>query len=198
MWTESTVPDLVRAPGLATAGGDGPGGVGVVDLEVADAAGEAALQALVLGLVVRVGVHPVVQVVDGVHAGLEQLLGAAEAGAHGGVHGAPLHRDPEARRRQQRVLLRVHADAQVVAGARRVLVAVGAAVAPALRAVGHVRRRAVVAGGDDVAVLHDHRAHAVAGAVRAAAHRQRDAHEVLVQVGTGAGGHRQGAQEAPR
>ena len=125
---------------------------------------------------------PRVQVADLSHVSLQELLQAAEAGLQGAVERAAFDGDAEAGGGEQCVLLRVDADAQIVAFARRVGVGAGAAVAAALFAVAHLRRRAVVAGAEDAVVADDQRADAPAGAVGARAHRERDAHEVGVRL----------------
>ena len=86
------------------------------------------------------------------------------------------------------VLLGVDADADVVrtAAERGVGVALRAAVAAALAAVGHAERGAVVAGADHPTLAGDHRADAAAEAVGAGARRQGDQQEVEVLVGAGA------------
>ena len=88
------------------------------------------------------------QVVDGVDLRLQQLIGAAEAGTRSGEEIRARDRRAGAGGREQRVLLGVDADADVVRGARFVVPAVRAALAAALVAVGHARGRAVVAGRD--------------------------------------------------
>ena len=90
----------------------------------------------------------------------------------------------EACRGEQRVLLGVHADADVVrAAAQAVVVAPRAAVAAALGAVGHAERRAVVPGAEHARVAGDHRADAASEAVGARARGERDQQEVLILAG---------------
>ena len=111
-------------------------------------------------------------------AGLDGLLGAAEARPERGVEEAPVRRVAVARREDDRVLLGVDAHARVVPRARRRVR--GAAGTPAVGAVADAHRRAVVPGGDDRLLDDDDRPYSPADAVRACGDRARDAHVVLV------------------
>lgn len=92
---------------------------------------------------------------------------------------------------QQRVLLRVDAQArrerQPARGARGVV----AARAAAGRAVGQVARRAVVARADDAVGAHEDAADLAAHAVAAAGGERRERHVVVVPAGAEAGGVRE-------
>src|SRR5690606_38019975 len=147
--------------------------------DLPDPAREALLEHGVLLPELRVRVPPLVQVVDGVDPGLEQLLRTAEARAHGRVEDRALDRDPEASGAQQRVLFGVHADADIVPRRRAVLLAVRAPLAAPLVAVRHPLRRAVVACRDDAVVQDEDGAHAVAHTVRTPTDRERDPHIVV-------------------
>ena len=125
---------------------------------------------------------PRLQIADLAHVRLQQFLQAAEAGLQRRVHRAAGDGDAEAGRGEQRVLLGVDADADVIAFARWVLLRVRAAMTAAVRAVAHLRWRAVVAGAEDAALADDDGADAAAGATRARTHGQRDPHEVGVGV----------------
>ena len=120
--------------------------------------------------------------------GLAQLLEAAEARPQRRVAVRAVERVAEARRLQDRVLLGVHADADVVGRSRRILLAMGAAMAALLLRVAarEAARRAVVARGDDAALAHEHGADVAPEALRALARRDREEHEVLVPVGPAA------------
>src|SRR5438552_15079130 len=89
---------------------------------------------------------PGVQVADFSHVRLQQLFQAAEAGLERAVERAPFCGDAEARRGEDRILLSMDADAEVVAFAGGTRVGIGAAVAAALFAVAHLRWRAVISG----------------------------------------------------
>src|SRR5580700_6618287 len=87
---------------------------------------------------------------------LEHLLEAAEAGLRGRGHRRAERLLSEACRGEQRVLLGVHADADVVgAPAQSVVVAARASMAAALGTVGHAEGRAVVPGAQDARVAGD-------------------------------------------
>jgi len=127
--------------------------------------------------------RPLVQVIDGAHLRLQHLFGASEAGAHGGVHGAARGGNAEACGREDGVLFGVNADAEVVGFSGFVgLVAIGAAIASAVEAVGHILRSAVVSGGNDAIVEHDDCADAIALAVRTQPDCHGDIHEIFVPV----------------
>src|SRR6478672_11282114 len=177
------VPRFVgRARSSVWASRNGPVGAGVGHVQASNPTREPSLEPSVLGLLGGVGMCPVMEVVHFVHAGLEHLLGASEARAHGGVDRASLHRDPETRCREHGILLGVHADAEIVAGPRRILIAIRAPMTSAFRAVGHVLGRTVVSGRHDAPVDDDDRANAIAGAVGALPDGEGDAHEVPVHV----------------
>ena len=115
---------------------------------------------------------------------LQHLLGAAETRPHGRVHGASFDGDAKSRRGQNRILLRVHANAQVVPASGRIFVAIRAAMASAVEAIGHVLWRAVISGGNDSAVQRDDRADPASQAVRPFPYGNGDAHQVFIHVGT--------------
>src|SRR5690242_5612680 len=79
---------------------DGPVGARVGHVQATNPARKPPLEPSVLGLLGRVGVGPVVEVVHLVHTGLKHLLRAPEARTHGRVDRASLHRNAETRRRQ--------------------------------------------------------------------------------------------------
>ena len=134
----------------------------------------------------RIGRRPVVQVPHAAHAGLVGLLEAAEARAQRRVEGRALDGVAELGRLEDRVLLGVDADADVVAAPRQVVRRVGAPVTAALVAVGEAGGRAVVAGRDDPLVGDEHGADVAAQARGSLTSRHGQEHEVLL----GGGAHR--------
>ena len=127
-------------------------------------------------------------------ARVDDHLGAHEAGRERDVDRRALRRDAVVGGLRDGVLLGVRADALAEPGAARRVG--GAARAAALVAVADAARRAVVAGRDDAAVLHDHGGDVAARAVAARLHAVRDVHEVGVPVGARGGGGRLRAAEA--
>src|SRR3990172_2147081 len=114
------------------------------------------------------------------HRRLQQLLQTPEARLQRRVHHAPLHRHPEPRRRQQRVLLRVYADAHVVRLPRRIRLRVRAPVTPPVLTVHHLRRRPVVPRAQDPPIPHHHRPPPPPHTASPRPHRHSDPHKVLV------------------
>ena len=174
-----------------SAGGEEPGEQlrcvhgGVADLlERAEARSQRRVLRRQRGITVGLGGIPGMQVADLGDAGLEHLFEAAEARLRrGGERGAECLLS-EAGGGEDRVLLGVHADADVVrpAAQRRVDVALRTAMAAALAAVGHAEGRPVVPGAHHPALAGDHRTHPPAQAVGTAARRERDQQEVEVLV----------------
>ncbi len=109
--------------------------------------------------------------------GVGHQLEARPAGAGGGVERRAVDADAVLRRLENGVGLGVH---------RRHAVAVLHHV-PHLVAVGHPADAAVVAGGEDGAVAHQHRSHVLAVAGRAGGDLPGDVHEVLVPRAPGHG-----------
>ncbi len=95
-------------------------------------------------------------------ARVDKDLGAQAAGECGGVDRGPLNARPVVRGLRHGVLLRMHPPAQFVTCARRYFQLFPET--PRLLAVGDPFRSPVVTGGEDVAVLHDHRSHGPAEA----------------------------------
>lgn len=124
-------------------------------------------------------------VIDGLDSGLKHFLHAAETGLSGGVDRAAFELDAEARGGEERVLLGVNADADVVGGAGGVaLVAIEAAETAAVGAVLHARWSAVVAGGDDVFIEDNDGANFLSAAIGALADGHGDAEEVGMKIRT--------------
>jgi len=90
----------------------------------------------------------------------------------------------ETRRGKQRILLGMHADADVVrAAAQPVIIAPRAAVAAAVGAVRHAEGGPVVSRAQDPRIAGDHRSHPAPEAVRAGASGERDEQKVLILAG---------------
>src|SRR5690606_25513274 len=157
----------------------GPRGVRILHHDLRDAVREARQQEAILSQEVRIRGVPWMQVAHATDLRLQQLLRAAEARLHRRIEHGAGDRDAEARGSDERVLLGVNADADVVTGGRPVPVAIRAPLAATVEAVDHTGRRAVVAGRDDAIVENQDRADAVAEAVRAGTHGHGNAHVVL-------------------
>src|SRR5579871_1232832 len=116
---------------------------------------------------------------DAPDARVDQHLEAVDAGRVRDVDVGAADRDPVLRGLRDRVDLGVDRAEAVLLGlpARRLR---GVDEAADVRAVREPGRGAVVAGGEDVAVADDDRAHLGAQARRAFGHLARDRHEVLV------------------
>lgn len=124
----------------------------------------------------------VASVDDLLDARVDDELRAGEARRERHVDGASGNCDSVMGRLADRVLLGVRAKTLVQP--HSALDIACAARASAFKAVLHSARRSVVAGGEDVVVLHDDGPHVAARAVRALRHHMGYLHEVFVPAWT--------------
>src|SRR5208283_5979711 len=148
----------------------------------ADSLREAGLQPLVFRFVRRIRMAPIMQVINRRDFCLQHLFSATETGPHRGVHCAALNGNSKPRSGQNRILLCMHADAEVVARPGRVFIPIRATVASSVQAIWHVFRRAIVSSGNDSPLLYDYRADAAPQAIGPFSDSYRDSHEVLVRI----------------
>ena|SRR3989338_666818 len=115
------------------------------------------------------------------NAGVDDHLGATEAGRKRGIERSPLDVDPVIGRLNDGIFLRVGAEAGIEVGAGDSDF-VTARTAP-LIAVFNAARGAVVAGGNNPLVLDEQSRHFSFDAIGAKSYMSCDLHEIIVPIG---------------
>lgn len=115
-------------------------------------------------------------------AGVDDHFGAHQAGAQGAVEHAVFDADPVVGCLNDRIFLRMGADAITEALSRRGIGCTAGAASVAT--VFNAARRTVVASGDNSTVLHNDRRHFSPAAVSSLGNNVRDIHEIFIPVGT--------------
>ena len=111
---------------------------------------------------------------------LQQFLGTAKTGAHGGIEHGALGSYAKTGCRQQGILLGVDTNAKVVILPRFVFVPIHAAIATTVHAVHHIGGGAIITGRYNAIVQYQDSTDAIALAVGPGTHGHGNLHIVFV------------------